>query len=214
MLDDFTKIYCQIFPFSKYSFDQQDVCIASVYDFDYTLVQRPLVKEFITIKILWIDKDWLISYSTFIFFIDWHSINLWCVLINMSGYLPWGWGLVRKHTVIAISTLFKGELNNVNINSEHLLNHLTYSRQCTPLLKECNHSGLGTWTELRNPIVTLTESGSKSESESEWVIEKKIRSQIGVKVVTTPSKVLPFYEPVTLFFILINIKKDNTYYVD
>ncbi len=138
MLDDFTKTNCPIFSFSKYSFDQQDVCIASIYDFDYTLVQRPLVKEFITINILWIDKDWLISYSTFIFLIDWHSINLWCVLINMSGYLPWGWGLVRKHTVIAISTLFKGELNKVNINSEHLLNHLTCSRQCTSLLKECN----------------------------------------------------------------------------
>ncbi len=69
---------------------------------------------------------------------------------------------------------------------------------------------------------TPTEPGSESEfqkqnfpeSESESVIEKKFRSQIGVKVITTSDKFLRFYEPVTSFFISINIKKDKTYYID
>jgi hypothetical protein len=47
-------------------------------------------------------------------------------------------------------------------------------------------------------------------SESESVIEKKI----GVKVITVSDKILRFYEPVTSFFISIQIKKDNTYYMD
>jgi hypothetical protein len=46
-----------------------------------------------------------------------------------------------------------------------------------------------------------------SGSEAESVIEKKFRSQIGVKVIITSNKVLRFYEPVTSFFISINIKK-------
>ncbi len=36
----------------------------------------------------------------------------------------------------------------------------------------------------------------------------------GVKVITNSDKVLRFYEPVTSFFISINVKKDKTYYID
>ncbi len=60
----------------------------------------------------------------------------------------------------------------------------------------------------------MTPTPVESYSESESVIEKKIRIQIGVKVITSSDKVLRFYELVTLFFISINIKKDNTYYID
>jgi hypothetical protein len=71
-------------------------------------------------------------------------------------------------------------------------------------------SSVGTCGELRNPIMTPI----PTESESESVMKNKFRSRIGVKVITTSDKVLRFYEPVTLFFISINIKKDNTYYID
>ncbi len=44
--------------------------------------------------------------------------------------------------------------------------------------------------------------------------EKKFRSQIGVEVIITSDKILRFYEPVTIFFITINIKKDSTCSID
>ncbi len=44
--------------------------------------------------------------------------------------------------------------------------------------------------------------------------EKKFRSQIGVEVIITSDKILRFYEPITIFFITINIKKDNTCCID
>ncbi len=63
------------------------------------------------------------------------------------------------------------------------------------------------------PTESPKQNFSESESESESVIEKELRNQIAVKVITTSDKVFRFYEPVTSFFTSINIKVDNTYYI-